>query len=96
MLRMGAVDTPQSKVAALAFIKRWQDTTASELSTAQSFVRELCDLLEVDSPHATAEQHYMFERPITFHHGDGTTSPGRIDCYRRGALFWRPRSSRQV
>jgi hypothetical protein len=26
----------------------------------------------------------MFERPITFQHGDGTTSAGRIDCYRRG------------
>jgi len=26
----------------------------------------------------------MFERPVTFQHGDGSTSPGRIDCYRRG------------
>jgi hypothetical protein len=26
----------------------------------------------------------MFERPISFVHGDGTSSPGRIDCYRRG------------
>jgi len=26
----------------------------------------------------------MFERPITFSHGDGSTSAGRIDCYRRG------------
>lgn len=30
---------------ALAFVERWQGVTASELSTAQSFVRELCDLL---------------------------------------------------
>ena len=28
----------------------------------------------------------MFERPITFRHGDGSTSPGRVDCYRRGAF----------
>lgn len=83
---MGAADTPQSNDAALAFIRRWQNTTASELSTAQSFVRELCDLIGVENPHATAEQHYMFERPITFHHGDGSTSAGRIDCYRRGAF----------
>jgi hypothetical protein len=54
------------------------------LSTAQSFVHELCELLGVEVPHATAEQSYMFERPITFHHGDGNTSPGRVDCYRRG------------
>jgi hypothetical protein len=26
----------------------------------------------------------MFERPISFQHGDGTTSAGRVDCYLRG------------
>lgn len=25
----------------------------------------------------------MFERPVTFRHGDGSTTAGRIDCYRR-------------
>lgn len=69
-----------------AFIARWQGSTASELSTAQSFVIELCDLLAVPRPHATADQSYMFERPITFRHGDGSESPGRVDCYRRGAF----------
>ena len=73
-----------ASVHAQAFIERWHGVTASELSTAQSFVRELCDLLGVDVPHATPEQNYMFERPITFRHGDGTSSAGRIDCYRRG------------
>lgn len=67
-----------------AFIARWSAVTASELATAQSFIRELCDLLRVDKPHATAEQDYMFERPVVFLHGDGTTSAGRIDCYKRG------------
>jgi hypothetical protein len=28
----------------------------------------------------------MFERPVTFRHGDGSESSGRIDCYRRGAF----------
>lgn len=73
-----------TEAAAHLFIERWQGVTASELSTAQSFVRELCELLGVEVPHATPEQNYMFERPITFHHGDGSTSPGRVDCYRRG------------
>ncbi len=45
---------------------------------------ELCELLGVDKPHATADQDYMFERPVTFANRDGTTSAGRIDCYRRG------------
>lgn len=67
-----------------AFISRWQHNTASELATAQSFVMDLCELLGVARPHPTPEQDYMFERPVTFAHGDGTTSAGRIDCYRRG------------
>lgn len=66
------------------FIERWQGIKASELSTSQSFVIDLCELLGVSKPHATPEQDYMFERPVTFTHGDGSTSAGRIDCYRRG------------
>jgi len=53
-------------VDANAFIQRWQGVTASELSTAQSFVTQLCALLGVQAPHPTPEQDYMFERPITF------------------------------
>ncbi|WP_311230404.1 type IIL restriction-modification enzyme MmeI [Acidovorax sp. WCS2018Noco2-34] len=70
--------------AAHTFIQRWQNITASELATAQSFVMDLCGLLGVERPHPTPEQDYMFERPVTFSHGDGSTSAGRIDCYRRG------------
>ena len=58
--------------------------TASELSTTQSFVTQLCELLGVQAPHPTPEQSYMFERPVTFSHGDGSSSAGRIDCYLRG------------
>ncbi len=72
--------TPEDTAAAHAFIQRWSGTTASELPTAQSFVIDLCQLLGVDKPHPTPEQSYMFERPVTFAHGDGSTSAGRIDC----------------
>ena len=75
---------PADTTTALAFIQRWSGTTASELATAQSFVMDLCQLLGVERPHPTPEQSYMFERPVTFAHGDGSTSAGRIDCYRRG------------
>ena len=71
---------------AIAFIQRWQGVAASELATAQSFVIELCELLGVQRP--THEPHYMFERPITFSHGDGSTSAGRVDCYKRGHFVW--------
>jgi hypothetical protein len=66
------------------FIAKWQGVKASELSTSQSFLLDLCELLGVEKPHPTPEQDYLFERPITFAHGDGSTSAGRIDLYRRG------------
>ncbi len=69
------------------FITRWRGvavlTGSTELATAQSFVTERRALLGVPSPHH-AEGH-QFERPITFAHGDGTTSPGRIDCCKHGS-----------
>ena len=51
-------------------------------------MRELCELLGVAVPHPTPDQSYMFERPITFQHGDGSTSAGRVDCYKRGHFVW--------
>ncbi|MBP6748970.1 MAG: class I SAM-dependent DNA methyltransferase, partial [Xanthomonadaceae bacterium] len=69
-----------------SFIAKWSGVAASELSTSQSFLIDLCRLLGVDAPHPTPEQDYMFERPIVFAHGDGSTSAGRIDLYRRGAF----------
>ena len=66
----------RTEFTADTFVTKWQGVTASELSTSQSFLIELSQLLGVDAPHATAEQDYMFERPITFAHGDGSTSAG--------------------
>ncbi|MBS3998711.1 MAG: class I SAM-dependent DNA methyltransferase, partial [Hydrogenophaga sp.] len=66
------------------FIEHWQGVAASELATAQTFIMDLCELLGVPKPHATPAQDYMFERPVTFSHGDGSSSAGRIDCYKRG------------
>jgi hypothetical protein len=81
-----AAEASAVAAAAEAFIDRWQGVAASELATAQSFVIELCALLTVEPP--THEPHYQFERPITFAHGDGSTSPGRVDCYKRGHFVW--------
>jgi hypothetical protein len=69
-----------------AFITRWLGVAASELATSQSFFRDLCDLLGVPAP--THDNDYQFERPITFKHGDGSASAGRIDCYYRGHFVW--------
>ncbi|MGY1409829.1 class I SAM-dependent DNA methyltransferase [Luteimonas sp. A611] len=78
-----------------SFITRWQGVAASELSTSQSFLIDLCRLLGVDVPHPTPEQDYMFERPITFRHGDGGSSAGRIDLYRRGAFVLESKKLKQ-
>ena len=86
--------SPPADAVADAFIQRWQGSTASELSTAQSFVSELCDLLGVPKPHPNQAQDYMFERPITFAHGDGSSSPGRIDCYKHGHFVLEAKKTR--
>ena len=78
--------TNRDVAAAERLIAKWKGVSASELSTSQSFLIELCELLGVDRPHATAEQDYMFERPLTFQHADGSKSAGRVDLYKRGAF----------
>ncbi len=76
--------TPES------FITRWQHADGSELANAQSFVRELCELLDVPVPDParadTRDNAYVFERRVIFRHGDGGSSEGRIDTYRRACF----------
>ncbi|MDZ8117991.1 class I SAM-dependent DNA methyltransferase [Pontiella agarivorans] len=73
-----------------AFIERWTNSGAAERANGQIFLSELCTLLGVEPPEpATPDINlnaYVFERDVTFHHGDGTTSTGRIDLYKRGAF----------
>lgn len=38
----------------------------------------------MNRPHATADQDYMFERPLKEKHSDGSESDRRVDCYKRG------------
>ncbi len=76
----------QEKVA--AFIARWSASGAAERSNFQSFLLELCDLLDLPRPDPatpdTERNAYVFERPVTFTDGaSGGTSTGFIDLYRR-------------
>ncbi len=70
------------------FIARWQHASGTELANAQSFVRELAELLGEAPPNParedTRDNDYVFERRVIFQHGDGSSSEGRIDCYKRG------------
>ena len=72
------------------FITRWKDSGGAELANSQSFLKELCDLLQVPQPDPTqpdaASNRYVFEKGIEFNNGDGTVSFGRIDLYRAGCF----------
>ena len=88
-------DTADDNALAQAFVNHWQNVPASEISNAQFFVGDLCTLLGVARPHATLDQGYMFERPVKFKHGDGSTSTGRVDCYKRGSFCLESKKQRK-
>ncbi len=73
------------------FLTRWRTAGGSERANYQLFIADLCELLEVDKPQPanedTRDNPYVFERRVVFHHGDGSTSNGFIDCYKRGSFI---------
>ena len=73
------------------FLARWRNAGGSERANYQLFIADLCALLEVEPPQPagedTRDNAYVFERRVVFHHGDGSTSNGFIDCYRRAAFI---------
>src|SRR5688500_17946639 len=76
--------------AAADFLSRWQSSGSAERANYQLFLSELCDLLHVPRPDPTRpddrDNAYVFERSVHFDHGDGTSSTGRIDLYKRGCF----------
>lgn len=78
----------QSSDVIQSFIQRWEASGAAERANYQLFLSELCDLLNVTRPEPTRpddrDNAYVFERSVTFRHGDGSTSNGRIDLYKKG------------
>ena len=74
----------------LDFIRRWESPGAAERANYQLFLSELCDVLSVPRPEPSvaddSRNHYVFERAVHFHNGDGTTSFGRIDLYKKGCF----------
>ena len=73
------------------FLARWLGAGGSERANYQLFIADLCALLEVEPPQPanedTRDNPYVFERRVVFHHGDGSTSNGFIDCYKRGSFI---------
>jgi MmeI, DNA-methyltransferase domain/MmeI, N-terminal domain/MmeI, helicase spacer domain/MmeI, target recognition domain len=73
-----------------AFITKWRASGAAERANYQLFLTELCALLGVPQPDpATPDAHenaYVFERGVVFNNGDGTTSNGFVDLYKRACF----------
>ena len=72
------------------FIERWEPSGGAERGNYQSFLNELCDILEVPRPDPATpnedENAYVYDKSITFHIGDGSTAPRFIDLYKRGCF----------
>src|SRR4051812_11947484 len=83
-------DTRVASPASGDFLRRWEASGAAKRANYALFLSELCDLLDVPRPEPTrpddAENAYVFESAVTFQNGDGTTSTGRIDLYKRGCF----------
>ena len=81
---------PAIAAAVSDFLLRWESSGAAERANYQLFLSELCDLLAVPRPDPTRpddrDNAYVFERSVTFRHGDGSSSVGRIDLYKRGCF----------
>lgn len=73
-----------------AFIRRWEASGAAERANYQLFLSELCDIIAVPRPNPAVaddgQNDYVFERAVVFQHGDGNTSTGRVDLYKRGCF----------
>ena len=70
-----------------AFADRWGASAAAETANAQSFVNELCDLLELPhpDPQSPDSQDYVYERAV---YNLQSQSTNFIDLYRRGSFVW--------
>lgn len=85
---MDAAVKPIAEPAAVTeFIARWKGNTGSERANFQSFMRELCELLQLPlpDPGKAENEHnaYVFERFIAPQRADSTTEKRYIDLYRR-------------
>ncbi len=71
-----------------AFIARWDGTEQAERANYQRFLDELCDILGVPRPDPATGSggDYRYERGVTRHEADGTTSTRWIDLYKRGCF----------
>src|SRR3984893_1809578 len=96
---MGQIAAPPQSDAD-TFIRRWTAREGgAERANYALFLVELCDLIGVQRPDPagpeTERNEYVFERSVRFRHEDGTTSPGRIDLYKKGSFVLEAKQSKK-
>src|SRR5258706_1035479 len=86
--RPRALPVNSSPLTPAEFLRKWIDSGAAERSNAQSFLNDLCQVLNVDPPHAATSDAqrdaYVFEKPVTVPHEGRQQSIGFIDLFKRG------------
>lgn len=97
---MSRTPPPDDSGTADAFIGRWTaGGGGAERANYGLFLIELCDLIGVSRPHPadaeTERNEYVFERGVRFRHHDGSTSPGRIDLYKKGSFVLEAKQSKK-
>ncbi len=80
-----------------ALVEKAKASGGSEMANYQLFVERLTGALGLPQPEFAREEtrfnDYVFERNVTFHHPNGTSSTGRIDCYKRGCFVLEAKQS---
>ena len=70
-----------------AFLKTWRGSAANERANFQSFLRDLCAVLDLPVPEPKGPgATYCFEKDLKLTHLDGTASTGAIDLFREGCF----------
>lgn len=82
-----------------AFIQRWQGQEGGqERANYALFLTELCDILGLAHPDVAGATHenndYVFERVVREPGRDGSSTPKRIDLYKRNAFILEAKQSR--
>lgn len=94
---MDALATAEGAQRIEAFIGRWAPSGGGERANFQSFILELCDLLALPRPEPMGSDDrlndFVFERQVTTHHEDGSSTPGFIDLYKRGCFVMEGKQS---
>jgi hypothetical protein len=94
---MGISELGVDTDALSALIERVKASGGAETANTQKFMERLCDVLGLPSPEFSsqnnAQNDYAYERWVAFKHPDGSTSPGRIDLYKRGCFVLESKQS---